>query len=128
VETGLGVWQAFGTGDLVAFGVTLDTALIGRLRAVVRGAPTTESELRRLWDEAYGWRRALQAQIAAYTAVCRVVGHDPLYARQTGGERQGRTHGTELGPGSAAGHDLPGAHAETDAELESARGWTAPSS
>ena len=48
---------------MAAFGVTLDTALVGQLRAVVRGAPTTESELRRLWDEADGWRRALQAQI-----------------------------------------------------------------
>jgi hypothetical protein len=63
VETRLGVWQAFGTGELAAFGVTLDTALIGQLRAVVRGAPTTESELRRLCNEADGWRRALQAQI-----------------------------------------------------------------
>jgi hypothetical protein len=43
--------------------VTLDTALIAQLRAVVRGAPTTESELRQLWEEADGWRRALQGQI-----------------------------------------------------------------
>jgi hypothetical protein len=63
VETELGVWQACGTGELFAFGLSLDTALVGRLRAVVRGAPTTESELRRLWDDADGWRRALNAQI-----------------------------------------------------------------
>jgi len=48
---------------LSAFGVTLNAALIGQLRAVVRGAPTTESELRRLWNDADGWRRALHAQI-----------------------------------------------------------------
>jgi hypothetical protein len=51
------------TGELAGFGVTLDTALIAQLRAVVRGAPTTESELRQLWEEADGWRRALQGQI-----------------------------------------------------------------
>jgi hypothetical protein len=51
------------TGELKAFGVMLDTALIAQLRAVVRGAPTTESELGTLWGEADGWRRALQAQI-----------------------------------------------------------------
>jgi hypothetical protein len=63
VETLAGVWHAWATGELKAFGVTLDTALIAQLRAVVRGAPTTESELRRLWDEADGWRRTLQAGI-----------------------------------------------------------------
>jgi hypothetical protein len=49
----------FRYGEFAAFGVTLDTALVGELRAVVRRAPTTESELRRLWDEADGWRRAM---------------------------------------------------------------------
>jgi hypothetical protein len=49
---------------LRAFGVTLDTALIGQLRAVVRGAPTTEGELRQLWAEADAWRRTLRGQIA----------------------------------------------------------------
>ena len=77
VETGLGVWQAFGTGELAAFGVTLDTALIGRLRAVVHGAPTTESELRRLWDEADGWRRALQAQIEGSERRLRLLADEP---------------------------------------------------
>jgi hypothetical protein len=48
---------------LKAFGVTLDTALIAQLRAVVRGTPTTESELRKLWEEADAWRRALHGQI-----------------------------------------------------------------
>lgn len=50
-------------GELTGFGVTLDSALIGQLRAGVKGAPTTESELRRLSEEADGWRRALTAQI-----------------------------------------------------------------
>lgn len=43
--------------------VTLDAALLGRLRAVVGGEPTTETELRALWESADGWTRALQAQI-----------------------------------------------------------------
>ena len=60
---GAEVWQASGTGEVRAIGARLDTALVGRLRAVVRGAPTTESELRRLRAGADGWRRALEAQV-----------------------------------------------------------------
>jgi hypothetical protein len=77
VETGRGVWQACGTGDLAAFGAPLDTALIGQLRAVVQGAPTTESELRRLSGEADGWRRALQAQIDGSERRLRLLADEP---------------------------------------------------
>src|SRR5712692_8185511 len=57
------VWQACGTDSFEAPGVTPYADLLGQLRAVVRGAPTTESELRKLLAEAEGWGRALQAQI-----------------------------------------------------------------
>jgi hypothetical protein len=38
--------------------------LTERLRAVVGGEPTTESELRTLWESADGWARTLEAQIS----------------------------------------------------------------
>jgi hypothetical protein len=57
------VWQACGTDSFEAPGVTPYSDLVGQLRAVVRGAPTTESELRKLLTEADGWGRTLQAQI-----------------------------------------------------------------
>src|SRR5919199_2353813 len=43
----------------------LDLALTKRLREVVRGEPTTESELRTLADQAGGWERAVAAQLRA---------------------------------------------------------------
>lgn len=42
---------------------TLDVAVAKRLREIVRGQPTTESELRTLADQAGGWARALEAQV-----------------------------------------------------------------
>jgi hypothetical protein len=41
----------------------LDVAVARRLREIVRGEPTTESELRTLADRADGWARALEAQV-----------------------------------------------------------------
>jgi chromosome segregation ATPase len=43
----------------------LDLALARRLRQVVAGEVTTESELRTLADDAAGWNRATQAQLHA---------------------------------------------------------------
>jgi type VI protein secretion system component VasF len=43
----------------------LDLALTTRLREVVTGQPTTESELRTLADQAGGWERATEAQLRA---------------------------------------------------------------
>jgi hypothetical protein len=42
---------------------TLEKALAARVREVVGGAVTTESELRELSDQVGGWTRALQAQV-----------------------------------------------------------------
>ena len=47
-----------------SFGLSLEADPLGRLEAVVRGEPTTEGELRKLWEAADGWARTLQAQIA----------------------------------------------------------------
>jgi hypothetical protein len=44
---------------------TLDLALTKRLREIVAGVPTTESELRTLADQAGGWERAVAAQLRA---------------------------------------------------------------
>jgi hypothetical protein len=49
--------------DLRSLGGTLDVALVERLRAVVGGAPTTESEFRALSELADGLARALHGQI-----------------------------------------------------------------
>jgi uncharacterized membrane protein YccC len=43
----------------------LDLALTKRLREIVAGDPTTESELRALADQAGGWERAVTAQLRA---------------------------------------------------------------
>jgi hypothetical protein len=43
----------------------LDLALTRRLREVVAGAHTTESELRSLADQAGGWARATEGQLQA---------------------------------------------------------------
>jgi len=43
----------------------LDLALTKRLRRIVAGDPTTESELRTLADQAGGWERAVSAQLRA---------------------------------------------------------------
>jgi hypothetical protein len=43
----------------------LDVALVTRLRQVVAGEVATEAELRALGDEAGGWLRTTEAQLAA---------------------------------------------------------------
>jgi len=65
------------TSEPGSLGVTLDTALINQLRAVLRGAPTTESELRQLWQSADGWARALQGQIAGSERRLRMLARGP---------------------------------------------------
>jgi len=65
------------TSEPGSLGVTLDTALIEQLRAVLRGAPTTESELRQLWQSADGWARALQGQIAGSERRLRMLARGP---------------------------------------------------
>lgn len=55
----------------------LDLALTKRLRAVVRGEPTTESELRTLADQAGGWERAVAAQLRAAEARLAELTADP---------------------------------------------------
>ncbi|HKP19081.1 MAG TPA: hypothetical protein VJT84_11420 [Gaiellaceae bacterium] len=44
---------------------TVDSALAARLRQVLVSGSVTESELRELTDQAAGWQRALEAQVAA---------------------------------------------------------------
>jgi hypothetical protein len=73
---GLTVWQAGVTSELRALGLTLDVALIGQLRTVVRGGPTTESELHRLWESADGWARALEGQIAGSERRLQALGRE----------------------------------------------------
>ena len=71
------VWQAAGvTSELRALGLALDVALIGQLRTVVRGGPTTESELRRLWESADGWARALEGQIGGSERRLQALGDE----------------------------------------------------
>ena len=55
----------------------LDLALTKRLREVVRGEPTTESELRALADQASGWERAVAAQLLAAEARLAQLNADP---------------------------------------------------
>lgn len=51
----------------------LDLALVKRLRSVVGGERTTESELRTLADQAGGWARATEGQLrAAETRLARL--------------------------------------------------------
>jgi chromosome segregation ATPase len=55
----------------------LDLALTTRLREVVGGEPTTESELRTLSDQAGGWARATEAQLRAAEARLERLNADP---------------------------------------------------
>jgi hypothetical protein len=55
----------------------LDLALVKRLREVVGGRPTTESELRTLADQAGGWARATEAQLRAAERRLAKLNADP---------------------------------------------------
>jgi chromosome segregation ATPase len=55
----------------------LDLALTTRLREVVGGQPTTESELRALADQAGGWARATEAQLRAAERRLNRLNADP---------------------------------------------------
>jgi chromosome segregation ATPase len=55
----------------------LDLALTRRLREVVRGEQTTESELRTLADQAGGWERAVAAQLGAAETRLAQLNSDP---------------------------------------------------
>jgi chromosome segregation ATPase len=55
----------------------LDLALTTRLREVVGGRPTTESELRALADQAGGWARATEAQLRAAEQRLEQLNADP---------------------------------------------------
>jgi hypothetical protein len=55
----------------------LDLALTTRLRQVVGGQPTTESELRTLADQAGGWARATEAQLRSAEARLERLNADP---------------------------------------------------
>lgn len=55
----------------------LDLALTTRLREVVGGQPTTESELRTLADQAGGWARATEAQLRSAEARLERLNADP---------------------------------------------------
>jgi hypothetical protein len=56
---------------------TLERALAARVREVVGGAVTTESELRELSDQVDGWTRALQAQVYGSERRLARLGADP---------------------------------------------------
>jgi ABC-type transporter Mla subunit MlaD len=55
----------------------LDTDLFDRLREILAGGDTTESELRELADEASGWVRGLRAQVRASEQRLRALNRDP---------------------------------------------------
>ena len=55
----------------------LDLALTKRLREVVRGEPTPETELRTLADRAGGWERAAAAQLRAAEGRLADLNGDP---------------------------------------------------
>jgi predicted RNase H-like nuclease (RuvC/YqgF family) len=55
----------------------LDLALVTRLRQVVAGEVTTESELRTLADQADGWARATSAQLDAAEGRLATLNADP---------------------------------------------------
>jgi hypothetical protein len=55
----------------------LDLALTTRLREVVGGQPTTESELRALADQAGGWARATGGQLRSAEARLERLNADP---------------------------------------------------
>ena len=55
----------------------LDLALVKRLREVVGGRPTTESELRTLADLAGGWARATEGQLRAAERRLAKLNADP---------------------------------------------------
>ena len=59
------MWQARACRPVSRLPDKLDLALTKRLREIVRGEPTTESELRALADQAGGWERAVAAQLRA---------------------------------------------------------------
>jgi ABC-type transporter Mla subunit MlaD len=55
----------------------LDIDLFERLREILAGGDTTESELRELADEASGWVRGLRAQVRASEQRLRALNRDP---------------------------------------------------
>jgi hypothetical protein len=55
----------------------LDVAVAARLREIVGGQPATESELRTVADQAGGWARALEAQVAGSEARLAELNADP---------------------------------------------------
>jgi hypothetical protein len=55
----------------------LDVAVATRLREIVAGKPVTESELRAVADQAGGWARALEAQVAGSEARLAALNSDP---------------------------------------------------
>jgi len=55
----------------------LDVAVATRLREIVAGRPATESELRAVADQAGGWARALEAQVAGSEARLTALNSDP---------------------------------------------------
>jgi ABC-type transporter Mla subunit MlaD len=61
----------------------LDTDLFERLREILAGGDTTESELRELADEASGWVRGLRAQVRASEQRLRALNRDPAASLTT---------------------------------------------
>ena len=57
--------------------MTLELALVERLREITRGRPATESELRTLADQAGGWERAVAAQLHAAEERLAKLNSDP---------------------------------------------------
>jgi hypothetical protein len=62
---------------------TLDSALTVRLREIAAGGTATEAELRELGDQAGGWARALEAQIAAGERKLTTLASDPATSMVT---------------------------------------------
>ncbi len=62
---------------MIGLDETLEKALAARVREVVGGAVTTESELRELSDQVGGWTRSLEAQVRGSERLLARLTADP---------------------------------------------------